>query len=109
MRGERGPPVSHSRDLAGRALDADAERVKATATETYDTLTGREREVLRLAAERLSAAEIAASLGISPARRKRVARAAWANRAGKAGPTSFGGGRDGGSCRGTTERVRTPI
>jgi len=70
--------------LAGRALDTGAERVKVTATETYDTLTGREREVLRPAAESLSAAEIAASLGISP----RTAETRRESRVGKPGRQS---------------------
>ena len=55
-----------SRGLSDRAIDAYAEKAKATATDAYETLTSREREVLQLAAESSSTAEIAARLSISP-------------------------------------------
>ncbi len=55
-----------SRGLSDRALDAYAEKAKASVTDAYDTLTSREREVLQLAAESSSTTEIAARLGISP-------------------------------------------
>lgn len=55
-----------SRGLSDRALDAYAEKAKATVTDAYDALTSREREVLQLAAESSNTSEIAARLGISP-------------------------------------------
>ena len=55
-----------SRGLSDRAIDAYAEKAKTTATDAYESLTGREREVLQLAAESSSIAEIGARLGISP-------------------------------------------
>jgi len=55
-----------SRGLSDRAIDAYAEKAKTTATDAYESLTSREREVLQLAAESSSTAEIAARLGISP-------------------------------------------
>jgi len=55
-----------SRGLSDRAIDAYAEKAKTTATDAYETLTSREREVLQLAAESSSTAEIAARLSISP-------------------------------------------
>ena len=55
-----------SRGLSDRAIDAYAEKAKTTATDAYESLTSREREVLQLAAESSSIAEIGARLGISP-------------------------------------------
>jgi DNA-binding NarL/FixJ family response regulator len=55
-----------SRGLSDRAIDAYAEKAKTTATDAYESLTNREREVLQLAAESSSIAEIGARLGISP-------------------------------------------
>jgi DNA-binding NarL/FixJ family response regulator len=55
-----------SRALSERAIDAYAEKAQAAPADAYDMLTTREREVLHLAAESSSTAEIAARLGISP-------------------------------------------
>lgn len=55
-----------SRALSERAIEAYAEKAHAAASDPYDTLTTREREVLQLAAESSSTSEIAARLGISP-------------------------------------------
>ncbi len=55
-----------SRALSGRAIDAYAEKAQAAPADAYETLTTREREVLQLAAESSSIAEIGARLGISP-------------------------------------------
>jgi len=55
-----------SRALADRALDAYAQQAQAPTEDPYETLTTREREILQLAAESSSLAEIATRLGISP-------------------------------------------
>jgi DNA-binding NarL/FixJ family response regulator len=55
-----------SRSLAERAIDAYAAQAVAPPEDPYETLTTRERQVLQLAAESGSFAEIAARLGISP-------------------------------------------
>jgi DNA-binding NarL/FixJ family response regulator len=55
-----------SAPLSARAVEAYAERAKDTPVSAYDTLTSREREVLQLAAEGHTNAEMAARLSISP-------------------------------------------
>lgn len=55
-----------SAPLSARAVEAYVERAKATQLGAYDTLTSREREVLQLAAEGHTSAEIASRLSISP-------------------------------------------
>jgi DNA-binding NarL/FixJ family response regulator len=54
-----------SAPLSARAVEAYVERAKGTEVVAYDTLTSREREVLQLAAEGYTNAEIAARLSIS--------------------------------------------
>ncbi len=54
------PPLSEG------AIEAYVERAKAGTLDLYDTLTTREREVLHLAAEGHTSAEIARRLSISP-------------------------------------------
>lgn len=52
--------------LSERAIEFYASQAQAGKLEMYDTITSRERQVLQLAAEGLSNAEIAARLSISP-------------------------------------------
>jgi DNA-binding NarL/FixJ family response regulator len=52
--------------LSREALDAYARQAQAATLDLYETLTGRERQVLQLAAEGLNNAEIGARLSISP-------------------------------------------
>jgi len=52
--------------LSERAIAAYIQKAHTTALDPYETLTTREREVLHLAAEGRTNAEIATALGISP-------------------------------------------
>jgi two-component system, NarL family, response regulator NreC len=67
--------------LSTRAIAAQLKKAAAQPAEPYESLTRREREVLRLAAEGLSNAKIADRLGIS----RRTAEAHRANLLGKLG------------------------
>ncbi len=54
-----------SAPVTERAIDAYIEQARAAPFDPHETLTGREREVLQLAAEGSTSAEIAARLHIS--------------------------------------------
>jgi two-component system response regulator NreC len=51
--------------LPGRSIEDYLEKARSASPDAYDTLTAREREVLQLAAEGASSAEIALRLSIS--------------------------------------------
>ncbi len=52
--------------LSARAIDSYIQKAQAAELDPYETLTTREREVLQLAAQGLTNAEVAARLSISP-------------------------------------------
>lgn len=52
--------------LSARAIDSYIQKTEAAALDPYETLTTREREVLQLAAQGLTNAEVASRLSISP-------------------------------------------
>ena len=54
-----------SRPLSAESLETHRQKARSTPLDRYDTLTRREREVLRLAAQGYASTEISAFLGIS--------------------------------------------
>jgi len=55
-----------SRPLSRRAIEAYAQRAKEAPPDTYESLTPREREILQLAAEGHTSAQVGTRLSISP-------------------------------------------